>query len=190
MSAPDNKIVASVNEKGVSGYRYIYDNYYASLCSFVFRFSIREAEAEDIVQEVILRLWKSSATFESVNGLTSYLFSAVKNASLNALRDRSRRPKSTDHDDLTEALPGSDRPVEESMIEEEYYRQIHAAINKLNPKRRSIILYSMEGLTNSEIAKKAGVSINTVKTLKAKAYRFLREELKITVLLLLSAMIR
>lgn len=74
-------------------------------------------------------------------------------------------------------LKVADMSILDVMIEEEYYRQIHIAVNNLSPKRRKVILLSMEGLSNKKIAEKIGVSVNTVKTLKFKAYRCLREYL-------------
>ena len=79
----------------------------------------------------------------------------------------------------------NEKSVQQVIIEEEYYRQIYVAINKLSPERKNVILLSMDGLINKEIAEKAGISVNTVKTLKLKAYRFLRNELELPVLLLL-----
>jgi RNA polymerase sigma-70 factor (ECF subfamily) len=83
------------------------------------------------------------------------------------------------HGDKTANLPEmKESAIERMIIEEEYVRQIHLAINKLSDERRKIILLSMEGHGNKKIAQSLGISVNTLKTLKRKAYRFLREELK------------
>lgn len=99
-----------------------------------------------------------------------------------------KNPKMSDIDfssDSVNHLKVVDKSMLDIMIEEEYYRQIHVAVSKLSPERRKVIIYSMEGLTNKKIAEKIGVSINTVKTLKNKAYRLLRKELELPFLLFL-----
>ena len=80
-----------------------------------------------------------------------------------------------------QGLKTEEKSIQDVLIEEEYYRQIHLAINRLTPERKKVILSFMEGLSNKEIAQRAGVSINTVKTLKFKAYCFLRQELEVPV---------
>jgi RNA polymerase sigma-70 factor (ECF subfamily) len=131
------------------------------------------------VQDVFLRLWKSEAKFDSLSSLKAFLYNSVKNASLNALRYHAKFSGSGMHGDQTANLPEmKESAIERMIIEEEYVRQIHLAINKLSDERRKIILLSMEGHGNKKIAQSLGISVNTLKTLKRKAYRFLREELK------------
>jgi len=180
----EKEILASINQKKLIGYKYIYDKYFASLCSFCARFSIQNTDAEDIVQDVILRLWKSDSKFNSFRALTSYLYCSIKNASLNALRKSSKMPVADISKESFQSLKTNDKSIQDVLIKEEYYRQIHIAINSLTPERKKVILATMEGLSNKEIAQRAGVSINTIKTLKIKAYRILRQELETSVFLL------
>ena len=88
-------------------------------------------------------------------------------------------------DESLQNLKTNENTILDVLIEEEFFRQIHVTINNLTPERRKVILFTMEGLTNREIAEKVGVSVNTVKTLKIKAYRILRDELGMVVFLLL-----
>ena len=184
MDRAEKKILVSINQKELIGYKYIYDKYYASLCSFCTRFSIQKTDAEDIVQDVILSLWRSRSKFNSFKALTTYLYCSIKNASLNTLRKNSKMSV-LDIADCFQDLQNNAKSIQDILIEEEYYRQIHVAINNLNPKRKEVILLAMKGLTNKEIAKSVEVSINTIKTLKVKAYQALRQELEGSVFLLL-----
>ncbi len=185
MRGEECKIITSINQKELDGYKYIYDNYYTSLCNFSTRFSIQNTDAEDIVQDVILRLWKTGSKFNSFKALKAFLYTSVKNSSINALRKKSRKPEIEISEQAFQRLKIEVKSIEAVIIEEEFYRQIHLAIEKLTPERKKVILCSMEGLSNKEIAKKTDVSVNTIKTLKIKAYRLLREELKPAVFLFL-----
>ncbi len=185
MTSSDKEILTSINQKKLKGYKYIYDRYYASLCSYCARFSIQNTDVEDIVQDVILSLWKSKSKFNSFKALTCFLYSSIRNASLNALRKDSKMSVQDLSDESLHKLKTNENTILDVLIEEEFFRQIHVTINNLIPERRKVILFTMEGSTNREIAEKVGVSVNTVKTLKIKAYRILRDELGMIVFLLL-----
>jgi RNA polymerase sigma-70 factor (family 1) len=176
-------ILDQINSKGADGYKYLYDNYYASLCCFSAHFLEHGEEAEDIIQDVFLRLWNSTATFNSIEALTSFLYVSVKNASLNATRNQTKFCHNVEELTYIEA---KDKTVVQMIIEEEFYRQIYLELNKLSAERRSIIMLSIEGYSNKEIADKMGISVNTVKTLKLKTYRLLRDFLKPITAFLLS----
>ncbi len=174
----EKMIVEQVNQKKMEGFRYLYNNYYPSLCGFSSRFFRQKDLAEDIVQDVFMRLWKSDSSFNSIKALKSYLYFSVKNASLNAIRNDSKLSDVDVQNNLDIlSLKLEDKTIEQVLIEEEYYRQVYVAIERLSPERKKIILLSLEGLTNKEIADKTNVSINTVKSLKLRAYGVLRKEL-------------
>lgn len=182
----ESNILYQINQKKIVGYEYLYDNFYPSLCSFASRFINQKHFAEDVVQEVFLKLWKSESSFDSLSVLKSYLYISVKNASLNIIRNNSKLSGidvATNNDALSIQI--DEKSIEQLLIEEEFYRQIHMAIEKLTPERKRVISLSMEGFSNKEIAEKLGISINTVKTLKLKAYEALRKELSLLTLLLL-----
>ena len=67
---------------------------------------------------------------------------------------------------------------EEFILEEEVHAMVYDAIKDLSERSRRVVILTMEGLSNPEIAKELGVSVNTVKTIKLRAYRVLRERLK------------
>ena len=181
-----NIVIEQINLKKKEGYKFLYDTYYSSLCNFSSNFLNQKATAEDVVQDVIMNLWRGDANFNSEKALTAYLYNSVKNASLNAIRNNTKW-SGIDISNINESgsLRIKDKTIQQIIIEEEYYRQIYVAISKLSPERKKVIMLSMKGLTNQKIADKSGVSVNTIKTLKLKAYRFLRTELELPALLLL-----
>lgn len=180
------KIIDQINLKKSEGFRYLYNHYYSALCSFSSKIVKNRSEAEDLVQELFVKIWKEKINFSSLKSMTSFLFISVKNASLNYNRNQSKKIK-IDFSEIYNSteIEITDRTVIQLMIEEEYYRQLYVAINKLTPKRKKVLLLSMEGLSYKEIADATGISVNTVKTLKQNSYKFLREELEYPVLLFL-----
>ena len=184
MKQSDDLYIEQINLKKPGSYKYLYDNYYSALCSFASRFFNQQKDTQDIVQDVFLKLWKSNSTFNSSKALTSYLYLSVKNATLNVIRNDSKWSGIDISDNAdTHDLRVEDKTIDQIIIEEEFYRYIYVAINKLSPERERVILLSMEGLSNKEISGEMGISVNTVKTLKLKAFRFLRGEIELPVLL-------
>ncbi|MDX8338937.1 RNA polymerase sigma factor [Draconibacterium sp. IB214405] len=179
MNASDDHVIELVNLKRKDGYKYLYDYFFPSLCRFSYRITNCLSESEDIIQELFVKLWNSDVKFNSKSALISYLYLSAKNASLNALRNSGRK-RTADGVELSllEKVENGDPSIQQIMIEEEVHRQIYNAIYELSPERRKIILLSMQGFTNSEIAKIAGISINTVKSLKLRSYGILRTSLR------------
>ena len=172
------QIVESLNKKEKIAWKYLYNVYYASLCHYAHRFVGEWKNEEDIVQEIFIKLWEGKGHFENTRALSTYLFRAVHNACLYFLRGQKEESLANLK---KEDLPAFDSPNnEELLLEEEYYRQLFHALNSLPEQRRKIIEFSLQGKTNETIAAESGISINTVKTLKRKAYAQLREMLSDT----------
>lgn len=172
-----DKILIQVNKKSIKGFRSLYENSYSSLCSFSNKLLNNKQVAEDVVHDVFLRLWNGKTSFNSPKALMAFLYISVRNASLNELRVNKKFTDCalTDNLDFTATEEDS---LQQIMIEDEYYRQLYAAINLLSPQRRKIILLSMEGIASKDIAQMLGISVNTLKTLKRKSYQFLRNKLE------------
>ena len=111
-----------------------------------------------------------------------YLYRSVHNNALKYLRD-----KNVDNQRLQRWSKEQD-DVEDvdfyQAVEEELIRKLHVVIDQLPEQRKNILLLSIDGLTVQEIADQLNISINTVKTQKKRAYVFLKENLKQSLLLI------
>ena len=99
------------------------------------------------------------------------------NACLVYIRDQKEKRQEELIQHLGEVMTFDSTDNEQLLIEEEYYRQIFTVLNSLSDQRRVIVEMTMKGMRNEEIAQSLHVSVNTVKTLKKKAYVYLRENL-------------
>lgn len=133
--------------------------------------------SKDMVQDVFVKIWEDKVEFQNENTIKSYLYTSVKNKSLDYLK--SKRVKSTDHFSTSEMEKMETEPfflrevviVETSSI-------IENAINSLPQKCAQIIRLSIKDFTNAEIGEALGISINTVKTQKKIAHKRLKPLLK------------
>ena len=153
----------------------LFRDFYPSLCSFACKYLEDPAQAEDFAQDVFITLWDKRGEMNTELSIKSYLYTAVKNRCLNHLRQQAVRQRFSESELHKKELPAYFR---DSLIEEETHRLIYQAVNELSERCRDIIRLNLEGLKNQEIADLLSISVNTVKTQKAIAYRQLRLKLK------------
>ncbi|HNU14548.1 MAG TPA: RNA polymerase sigma-70 factor [Chitinophagaceae bacterium] len=153
----------------------LFQTYYARLCYYAIRFTGNKEVAEDIVQEVFLNFWKKKLRFNNESQAKTYLYTSIKNACLNISRHQQVVSKfNSNQNDATI----EDAKALENMIRSEVLGEIHAAIEKLPEGCRQVLkLAFFESLKNEEIASHLGISVNTVKTQKARALQLLRFKL-------------
>ena len=154
-------------------FKEIFDRYYLPVKSYGFQYIEDDEIVEDFVQDAFLKVWEKRADFY-VAAIKSFLYMSVRNACLDYLRHQKVQRRNEPELILWLTEEGE----EEFILEEEVHAMVYDAIKDLSERSRRVVILTMEGLSNPEIAKELGVSVNTVKTQKRKAYAFLREELK------------
>ena len=157
---------------GVNSFKRFFESFYPSLCLFANKY-LKDTDASlDIVQDAFVHIWNIRKDVHSIDAAKSYLFKYVKNRSLNYLRDQEQR-KRINFEQLD-----SEFFFRDNLIEEETYQKIYEAVRNLPPQGQRVIELSLDGLKNQEIADDLNISVNTVKTIKLRAFTGMREELK------------
>lgn len=164
-------------------FKELYDGLFPSLASFTINLVKDKDEASDIVQEALLVYWNKRNEFEKLDSVKAFLYAVIKNLGLNYLRSKKVHAKHLDSIKNNETFY-----FKNAIIEEETVSLIKTALKGLPLQTKNIVELSMQGAKNDDIAERLDISINTVKTLKLRAYRVLREKLKnhVFALLLLS----
>ena len=149
--------------------------FYVPLCDYAAMILGEQAEAEDVVQDLFMHIWRSRVEIEVQDSVKSYLFTSVRFRALNVLKHR----KIEQHY-VNEILQDEDAELYymRSVIEEETRRLIFTAIDSLPEHCRKVCLLNLEGMDNQEIADELKISLNTVKFHKKNAYKLLRDKLK------------
>lgn len=156
-----------------SAFEALFRLHYRPLCAFAMGYVKDADRSEDLVQDLFFRLWLDREKLQITTSVKSYLYSAVRNRCLNALKSQGRMRV------LNEEL--DDRMVEVGPMEDEHSERIarvQAAIESLPEERRKVFKLSRyEGLKYHEIAERQGISVKTVENQMGKALKTLREEL-------------
>jgi RNA polymerase sigma-70 factor (ECF subfamily) len=140
-----------------------YDSYGALAYGVACKTLGQSSEAEDVVQEAFLALWRQAGRLDPARGVRSYLLTIVHNKAIDRLRKRSRRPELQ----LDEALPvpaeGAD-PVEyaEAMADRDLVRSAMSGLPE--EQRRTVEMAYFGGLTTSEVAAEMRIPVGTVKS--------------------------
>ncbi|MCE9610807.1 MAG: sigma-70 family RNA polymerase sigma factor [Chthoniobacter sp.] len=143
-------------------------------------------DAEDIAQQVFIRVWKSAARYEPTAKFTTWLFKITRNLVFNELRRRKRHPaQSLD----AAAFHDDDRPMQvadhtvkapdTSVLDEEMQAAIQRAIDELpETQRMAVILRRYDDIPYEEIGEILDLSVPAVKSVLFRARTELREKLK------------
>ncbi|MCK9495830.1 MAG: sigma-70 family RNA polymerase sigma factor [Dehalococcoidia bacterium] len=181
----DAELMEALGRGEIQALERLYDRYSALVFSVSLRVLHDAQLAEDVVQEVFLRLWRQPASFDPGRGrFISWLMSVTRNRALDELRRVSRRNRSEDQEeDESNPLDGvasADRMDDPALGAElrEQREAVRAAMTRLPPEqRRAIELAYFSGLTQAEISDVTGDPLGTVKTRIRLGMRKLRDAL-------------
>ena len=161
----------------------LYDRY----CRTVFGVGLKmlgdRTLAEELTQEVFLKVWRSSGTFDPARGsFSTWLFRVTRSAALDLHRKRARRVHPVPEGDSQILAARDDSAGPQEIVDESWLTwRVSRALDALDaPYREVIELAYFGGLSQREISLRTGVPLGTVKTRTARAFKSLREGLALT----------
>ncbi|HBL75794.1 MAG: hypothetical protein A2W90_04645 [Bacteroidetes bacterium GWF2_42_66] len=154
----------------------MFDYYYLPLCSFVSSYVKDRQATEDIVIDCFAKIWEERSSFEIRSSLQNYLVTVVKNSAISYLRKDQSQWSGLEK--ISDSMPDEMQNLAEDAG---ILNKLYEAINKLPEQRRRILkMAAFEEKSYAEIAEELQLSVNTVKTQMARAYKFLRSELEVS----------
>ncbi len=165
-NAADQALLARVSGGDAAALRTLYDVCAGRAMSIAYRVLASRSEAEEVVQETFVQVWRQAASYDaSRGGAMAWIATIVRSRALDRLRSRaaSERAVARSEDD-PDAQPTAPAPAEVAA-QRELRAQVMAALAALPVEQRSAIeLAYYEGLSHSEIAARLGDPLGTVKT--------------------------
>jgi RNA polymerase sigma-70 factor (ECF subfamily) len=157
---PDLAVLRSAQRGNEAAFASIVRDYQTPVYNYVLRLTGDRANAEDLTQEVFLRVFQALPRFSLRCKFTTWLFQVTKNRVLDELRAKERRPHASVTLDDAPAIESLDPPIEEG----ETIDALWCAIHELNPDlKMALLLRDVVGLPYNEIADTLEITLSTVK---------------------------
>jgi len=186
-SQSDADVMLRVKAGDQPAFDYLVQKYRRPMVSFMYRMARNSAAAEDLAQEVFLRVYRSRESYEPSAKFTTWLYRIATNLAVNHARDtRHERPEvqvSLDEPDedtgTTLELPDGSMNAEQMMVRRERMLAIRGKVEALPEQQRlAVIMHKYQQMDYKQIADVLKKSESATKSLLFRAYETLREQLK------------
>jgi RNA polymerase sigma-70 factor (ECF subfamily) len=185
MTRSDVQLMLDVKAGDDASFDLLLQKYRTPLVNFLYRMVRDTATAEDLAQEVFLRVYRARKQYSPSAKFTTWLFRIATNLALNSMRDNRHRKMDVsidaapvDEDVAPMQLPAPEMRIDEHMIERDRADLIRSAISALPEKQRvAVLLHKYEEMDYGEIARILDCSESALKSLLFRAYETLRVQL-------------
>src|ERR1700733_2736561 len=186
MARTDVQLMLDVKAGDDASFDFLLQKYRTPLVNFLFRMVRDQATAEDLAQEVFLRVYRARKQYSPSAKFTTWMFRIATNLALNSVRDNRYRkmetsidaPQSNEEANVTRDLPAREMRIDEHLVEQARVDMIRRAVESLPEKQRvAVLLHKYEEMDYSEIARVLECSESALKSLLFRAYETLRVEL-------------
>ena len=177
----DNEILSRIRTGEEAAFETLFREHYAGLCVFATRILESRAVAEEIVQDVFLRLWERRNEWETTGSVSAYLYAAVRNRAFNRVRqDRAQQrwQERVIREHSAEPRGAESSAADEHVRSDELAAAIERGIAELPPRcREAFVLRRQHHLSYAEIARVMNIAPKTVEIQIGLALKSLRGKL-------------
>ena len=186
-SMEDSAIMLALSAGNMAGFDFLIRKYRKPIISFMYRMTRNQAVAEELAQEVFLRVYRSRQTYRAEAKFSTWLYRIATNLVVNHARDtRHERSASTVYLDEPDADTGSTPDVpdmtlgaEAALVRDERMNAIRDFVMALPERQRmAVLMHKYEGMDYHQIGDVLKLSESATKSLLFRAYQTLREKLK------------
>jgi RNA polymerase sigma-70 factor (ECF subfamily) len=183
----DAEVMLRVKAGDDSAFEYLVQKYRRPMVNFMYRMAHNAAAAEDLAQEVFLRVYRSRASYEASAKFTTWLYRIATNLAVNHARDtRHERPEnmaSLDEPDqetgTTMDVPDATPSAEQNILQRERLAAIRQRVQALPERQRmAVVMHKYQQMDYKQIADVLKLSESATKSLLFRAYETLRGQLK------------
>jgi RNA polymerase sigma-70 factor, ECF subfamily len=180
---PDVELMLRVRDGDGASFGVLLEKHRSPVVHFLYRMVLNQAVAEELAQEVFLRVYRSRASYEPTAKFTTWLFRIATHLALNSLRDGKHERLEERLDDTSGDLPMrqlADRQpsVEQVLVYRTRLDEVRRAVAALPEKQRAaVLMHKYREMEYSQIAGVLGCSESAVKSLLFRAYETLRARL-------------
>ena len=180
----DAEIMLRVKAGDDSAFDHLVGKFRRPLVGFLYRMARSHAVAEELAQEVFLRVYRSRATYRASAKFTTWMYRIAVNLAVNYARDTRGRRGEVSLDEPTEGgaafeVANGEPTAEQELLQRERLRAIRSHVEALPERQRlAVVMHKYQGLDYRQIAQVLKLSESATKSLLFRAYETLRESLK------------
>lgn len=174
MVISEKELVKLCKRKKAKGQKLLYSRYYSNLLGICMRYAKTKDEAEDTLQQGMMRIFKSIDNYSGLGSFEGWMKRIIVNVAIDNFRKNSKHYYHQDIDEIN-----GEKYFTNDLPDNLEVKEILQTIQQLPVGYRMVFnLYAIEGFTHREISIKLGISENTSKTQLLKARRSLRKKLE------------
>lgn len=187
LSDPDVRLMMEFQKGDKASFEALLRKHFPRVLNFIYRYTGGRETAEDLAQEVFIRVYKSAADYRPQSKFQTWVFTIARNLSLNELRRNAHKPKTVSLDETFSSQEGelkrqvedpSSAAPDQAVLHREKAGAVKAAVDALPENQRvAVLLRRYEGFSYEEIARTMNVSVKAVKSLLSRAKENLRIKL-------------
>jgi RNA polymerase sigma factor (sigma-70 family) len=178
--ADDRQLMQLIMQKDPAALERLYDRYERVIYSFAYRIVKDSMAAEEVMQELFLRIWKNAEHFDPDKGrLSTWMFTVTRNIAIDHLRKRSSRmPQQTVESEELYQIQDNGTMTEDRVEMQMIGEQVREALQQLSKDQQQVMdMIYYQGLTQQEVAQLAAIPLGTVKSRVRLAMKQLQKQL-------------
>lgn len=179
VNTQDADLIIEMQQGDRKAFSTIYNKYWKRVYFFVSLYTKNPSDAEDLTQEIFIKVWESREKIAPDKDIANYLFIAAKNTALNHLRKNKNEPFFIENilDTLEEYASNYS---DEHLAIKELEKEVESFIKQLPERQKEVFFLSRKGnYTYAQIAEKMNISIKTVENHMTRALTFLRKKMQL-----------
>jgi RNA polymerase sigma-70 factor (ECF subfamily) len=171
----EQKLIALLQKGSMAAFEGLFEQYSQKLYRFSFSYLKSESEAEDVVQEVFLKIWENRSSLKTETSFQSYLFTIAFNSIRKSFNKKARQNQF--HADLLDFLSVDNLSLETHPDYEALLSKLELLIDQMPERRKEIFLKrKKEGMSVRNIAETMNISPKTVENQITEAMNYLKKE--------------
>ena len=173
---PDETLLSRLKEGDEKAFTAIYIRYNKMLYVLAYKYLKDSFRAEDIVQQVFLKLWEARSLFAGAINIRNYLYTSAKNLILNEIRDNFSDMEKNYA--VIQNRPEFEDKLQSALEEKDLFQHFYKILAELPEQKRKVCLLKIrDNLSNQEVADKLHISVPTVKSHYSQAIKLLRDKM-------------
>ncbi|MCH2448899.1 MAG: sigma-70 family RNA polymerase sigma factor [Gracilimonas sp.] len=167
----DRELMARIKTRDTSALSELYDNYNGLLFGLILSILKKREEAEDLLQEVFIKIWQNAEKFDLERGTVyTWVVTLTRNRSIDRLRskvykEQKKQSTSLDDEDVFHPLYSEESDPLENTILKERAKKVHQALDQISEKQKKVLQVAyFSGMSQSEISEEFDIPLGTVKT--------------------------